>query len=207
MADQDKSADEGRAPRKAALALLDGVTAEGRLLPEMLAAGVLAALAPEDRARAQRLATEALRQIDSVDRLLKPYLTRNPPLAVRNVLRLGAVEIRGGAAPHGVVNAMVALVGQGKRTAPFKGLVNAVLRKVAEDPAAWDRLPAPRLPGWLRQPLVAAWGRPAVEAMEAVQALPPPLDLTPRGDAAELAEAVGGVVLPTGSVRLAMPGR
>ncbi|SMY08994.1 RsmB/NOP family class I SAM-dependent RNA methyltransferase [Flavimaricola marinus] len=202
MADQD-----GRAPRKAALDLLQGVTAEGRLLPELMAAGALSALPPEDRARAQRLAIETLRAIDRADRLLKPYLQRNPPLIVRNVLRLGVVEIVGGAAPHGVVNAMVGIVGQGKRTAQFKGLVNAVLRKVAADPAAWDKLPAPRLPGWLRQPLVAAWGRPAVETMEAVQAVAPPLDLTPKADPQAVAAAVGGIVLPTGSVRLASAGQ
>lgn len=202
MAQQD-----GRAPRKAALELLNGVTIDGRLLPELMAAGVLSALPPEDRARAQRLAIETLRGIDRADRLLKPYLQRNPPMTVRNVLRLGATEIVGGAAAHGVVNSMVDIVGRGKRTAQFKGLVNAVLRKIAADEGAWDRLPAPRLPGWLRQPLVAAWGRKTVEAMEAVQAVTPPLDFTPKGDADTVAAALGGEVLPTGSVRLTDAGR
>jgi len=35
----------------------------------------------------------------------------------------------------------------------------------------------------------------------------PPLDLTPKGDPAAIAAQVGGVVLPTGSVRVAHPGQ
>ncbi len=192
--------DAGLPARRAAHHLLDLVIIEGRLLPEALAAGALAHLPPEDRARAQRLALDTLRGIDRADRMLKPFLKKSPPETVRNVLRLGLVEICNGAAAHGVVNSCVEIVSRNKRTAPLKGLVNAVLRKV--DPADWATRPVPLLPGWLRQPLVAAWGKPAVVAMEAVQFAAPPLDLTAKGDPEKVAQATGGKVLPTGSVRL-----
>lgn len=198
----------GLPARRAAHRLLDQVTGEGRLLSELIGAGALAALDPADRARAQRLAVQTLRGIDRADRMLKPFLQKPPPLTVRNALRLGTVEICGGEAAHGVVNACVEIVGADPRTVRMKGLVNAVLRKVAASgPAGWDRLPVPMLPGWLRQPLVAAWGRAAVQAMEAVQFRAPPLDLTPRTDAAAVAAAVGGQVLPTGSVRIEAAGQ
>lgn len=198
----------GIAPRKAALALIAGVLRDGALMPELIAAGALAELPPEGRARAQRLAMDVLRGLERADRMLKPHVQKNPPLAVRNVLRLGAVEVAGGAAAHGVVNAMVEITAQGKRTKPYKGLVNAVMRKVAQGgPAAWAALPVPKMPGWLRQPMVAAWGRVSVEAMEAVQFAGAPLDLSVKGDAAAVAEAVGGAVLPSGSVRLAEAGQ
>ncbi len=198
----------GIAPRRAAHHLLQQVIEEGRLLSELLAGGALDHLPPEDRARAQRLAVETLRMLDRADRMLKPFLAKSPPVYVQNALRLGTVEIVQGAAAHGVVNAYVEIVGRNHHTARLKGLVNAVLRKVADaGPAAWDAMPLPLLPGWLRQPLVQAWGRNAVVAMEAVQARTPPLDLTAKGDAQAVADAVGGTVLPTGSVRLTDAGQ
>lgn len=200
--------DDGLAARRAALHLIGQATGSQRLLSESIAAGALERLTPPDRARAQRLATQALRQLPRADRALKPFLAKQPPLAVRNALRLGAVEIMEGAAPHGVVNAMVQIIGHGKRTQSYKGLVNAVLRRLGDqDPQAWAKLPVPKLPNWLRGPMVAAWGRDAVAAMEAVQAEAPPLDLTVKGDPAALAERLGAELLPTGSLRLREAGQ
>lgn len=194
--------------RRVAHHLLDQITGEGRLMPELLAAGVLDRLDPADRARAQRLTLDTLRGLERADRLLEKHLRKNPPLTVRNMLRLATVEICMGGDAHGVVNEAVAIVGQDKRTGALKGLVNAVLRKIAvEGPAAWAKLRVPRLPKWLRDPLVAAYGAPVVAAMEAVQFATPPLDLTARDDAAAVAAAVGGAVLPTGSVRIAGAGQ
>ena len=194
--------------RRVAHHLLDQITGEGRLMPELMAAGALDRLDPADRARAQRLTLDTLRGLERADRLLEKHLRKNPPLTVRNMLRLATVEICMGGDAHGVVNEAVAIVGQDKRTGALKGLVNAVLRKIAvEGPAAWAKLRVPRLPKWLRDPLVEAYGAPVVAAMEAVQFATPPLDLTAKNDAAAVAAAVGGVVLPTGSVRIAGAGQ
>ena len=79
--------------RTAALALLNGVLGEGRLLSELLPGlPALTRLQPADRAAAQRLATETLRGLERADRLLQHHLKKYPPLFVRNVLRLGTVE-------------------------------------------------------------------------------------------------------------------
>jgi len=192
----------GLAPRRAAVRLMDGVLGKGALLPEMLGkGGFLDNLDPSERARAQRLAVESLRWMDRADRMLGPFLQRKPELMVHNVLRLSVVELCvEGAAAHGVVNAAVAMVKADKTHHRASGMVNAVLRKI--DPAAWDKLPPSRLPKWLRKPLVADYGKKTVEAMEAAFVAGAPLDLTAKGDAAAVANAVGGEVLPTGSVRL-----
>lgn len=202
-------ADTGVQARKSAVWLLDQITGEEpRLMPELLAAGALDKLPPDDRARAQRLAMETLRGMERADRLLQKHLKKQPPLTVRNVLRLGTVELCQGGAAHGVVNAMVTIVSQHKRLGHLKGLTNAVLRKIAaQGPEAWGVLRAPRLPKWLRGPLVEAWGPEAMVAMEQAHFAGAPLDLTAKGDARALAEAVGGVLLPTGSVRLTQAGQ
>ncbi|WP_373354895.1 RsmB/NOP family class I SAM-dependent RNA methyltransferase [Pseudoroseicyclus sp. CXY001] len=196
---------QSQAPRRAALALLSAVLGEGRLIAEV-EERILAPLSPEDRARAARLAGEVLRGLPRADRLLAPHMEKRPPMAVLNLLRLGTVELASGGAAHGVVSDLVALAGAGKKTAGFKGMVNAVLRKLAEGaPEAWAAQPVPRLPGWLRKPLVKRYGAARVAAMEAAHEAGAPIDLTAKGDPAALAEATGGVLLPTGSVRLAGP--
>ena len=79
-----------------------------------------------------------------------------------------------------------------------------MLRKIAGAGAdGWAALPTPRLPKWLRKPLLADFGRATVEAIESAHAAGAPLDLTPKdGDATALADRLGGVALPGGSVRL-----
>lgn len=195
---------DGTTARSAALALLGAVLDEGAQLSQALEAegSPIAGLSPSDRARAQRLVLTTLRHIEAADRVLKPYLRKSPPDFVRNALRLGVVELAvDGGAAHGVVNAMVDIVRHGNRTGHMSGLVNAVLRKVAATPEPFAKLPAQRMPQWLRQPLVHRWGRDVVEAIEAVQAAAPPLDLTPK--AGFTLEAA--TLLPTGSLRLAGP--
>ncbi len=198
----------GLPARRTAHHLLMQITEDGRLMAELVAGGALARLGNDDRARAQRLATQALRGLDRADRMLKPYLKKTPPAHVMNALRLGVIELCSGEAAHGVVNAYVEIVARNKRTQAMKGLTNAVLRKIADEgPAGWDKRAIPLTPGWLRQPLVAAWGREAVAAIEAAHFAGAPLDLTAKADPEAVAAAVGGTVLPTGSVRVADAGQ
>jgi 16S rRNA (cytosine967-C5)-methyltransferase len=184
---------EGVVARATAVAILDGVLGEGRMLSDFDGAG----LAPADRARALRLAGAVLRHLEPADRVLDRHLRKAPPLTARNVLRLAVVELTQGAGAHGVVNAAVEILRKGRRTAHLAGLANAVLRALPEGDL-FAGLPPQRMPRWLRQPLVHAWGRDVVSAIEAVQAAEPPLDLTHRAGS----PAPEGGVLPTGSLRL-----
>lgn len=192
----------GLDPRRVALALLDAVTIEKRLLSEVLTKKT-AVLAFDDRARAQRLATECLRFMDRCDRMLGPYLSTLPAPHVMNALRLGVYEMcAAGEASHGVVNAYVSLVKENATAAHFKGLVNAVLRKVSGEVVKWETLPAPMMPKWLRKPLIADFGKATVAAMEVAQAKGAPLDLSVKADVVAVASATHGTVLTTGSVRV-----
>ncbi|MCX7286800.1 MAG: methyltransferase domain-containing protein [Rhodobacterales bacterium] len=187
---------EGVTARATAVAILDGVLGEGRMLSDFAGPD----LAPADRARALRLAGSVLRHLEPVDRVLAGHLRKTPPLTVRNTLRLAVVELADGAPAHGAVNAAVEIVRRGKRTGQLAGLVNAVLRALPEGAQA---LPPQKLPRWIRQPLVHAYGRDVVTAIEAVQMLEPPLDLTLRAGL----PAPEGELLPTGSLRLMSPGQ
>ena len=186
---------EGLLARQAALALLMGVLGDRQPLSDLNDGPILAKLPAAERARAQRLALTTLRQIEPTDRLLQTHLKREPPLLALNILRLAVTELQGGAAAHGVVNAAVEMVRKGQHVAALAGMINAVLRKV---PTGVELSGAvQKMPRWLRQPLVHAYGRDVVSAIEGVQAKAPPLDLTLNGGLHP-----EGVILPTGSLRV-----
>lgn len=191
--------------RKAAIDLLDQVLEQGRPLSEN---AQLDRLTPADRAAAQRLAAETLRGLERADRLLAPHLRKKPILRVQNILRLGAYELAQGGAAHGIINDLVDIAAAQKRSTSSKGLINAVLRKVADTaPEGWAKGRFPRMPRWLRDPLVAAWGPQAVADMERVHFEGAPLDITVKADPEGWAERLGGTLMPTGSVRLRAAGQ
>ncbi len=194
----DRSARMGA--REAALGLISAVLAEGRMLSQT---ALPEEISPGDRARAERLATETLRALGRIDRVLEPLLRKPPPLPVRNILRLAVLELSQGAAAHGVVNEAVGLARRDRKTQHLSGLINAVLRAVPL-PLDLEALPVPMLPRWLRQPLVHAWGRDAVLAIERVHTGVPPIDLTLRRRGGQHPE---GKMLPGGTLRLMSPGQ
>ncbi|OCX65804.1 16S rRNA methyltransferase [Thioclava sp. SK-1] len=195
--------------RRAALALIVGTLEDRESLAEQIAQEALDGLSPPERARAQRLATSVLRHLQDADAMLKPFLKRKPPTDVIALLRLTTVEICvEGVAPYGAVDAAVTLCrSAGQKLSAYSGLVNAVSRKVAEDRARWDTLPAPQLPSWLRGRLNSAYGKVDTQKIEVAHHAGAPVDLTVKSDAADWAERLEGEVLPTGSVRLAHVGQ
>ena len=179
--------------REAAFDLLSAVLDHRRQLDEALDA--LPALADRDRAAAHRLAAAVLRRMGTLDAVLEPLLRKAPPDPVRHVLRIGAAGLLVLATPsHAAVATAVALA-RARGLTPFAGLVNAVLRRVAEGgTATLADLDGPRLdtPAWLW----ASWGDEAREVALA-HAHEAPLDVTLK----EGQLPPGGTLLPTGSVR------
>ena len=121
--------------REAAFDLLSAVLDRRRPLEEALSA--LPQIAPRDRAAAHRLSAAVLRRMGTLDAVLEPFLRKEPPAQVRNVLRIGAAGLLLLSTPiHAAVATAVSLA-QARGLKPFAGLVNAVLRRVATDgPAA-----------------------------------------------------------------------
>lgn len=180
--------------RDAAFDLLTAVLDRHRPLEDALDA--LPEIPPRDRAAAHRLAAAVLRRMGTLDAVLEPLLRKQPPEPVRHVLRLGAAGLLLLDTPsHAAVATAVALA-RSRGLAPFSGLVNAVLRRVAQAGAtALQDLDSPRLdtPAWLW----ASWGAEA-RAIALAHQHEAPLDLTLRPGSAVPA---GGELLPTGSVR------
>jgi len=111
---------------------------------------------------------------------------------------------------HAAVSLAVTLANADRRTLAWAGFVNGVLRSLVRQRdailAGQDEV-ALNLPAWLRERWTAAYGAAAVRAIAAQLLVEPPLDLTVKSDAAGWAERLGGIVLPTGGVRLIPHGR
>ncbi len=194
--------------RVAAAELLIAVLDRGRALEDALTeTQSFAALEGRDRAFARALVTAALRRLGSVNAVLSRFLERPLPESAqhaRALLHIGATQLLVlGTPAHAAVGETVEAANTLRQARGFAKLMNAVLRRVAREGAAiWDSLPAGSdLPSWLFTRWRAAY---AEDAAKIAQALlnEPPLDLTLKSDTSAWAERLGGVLTPTGSVRL-----
>jgi 16S rRNA (cytosine967-C5)-methyltransferase len=207
----------GLATRRIAGDLLDGVLRRRRPLDEQLdgtgAHPGLAALSERDRALVRRLVATVLRRLGTLRHLLGFYLDRGLPAEaprVETALLLGATQILLLDVPnHAAVDLAVRLVRADRRAARYAGLVNAVLRRLAESgPQRLSGLDSAMLdtPGWLMARWVRSFGTETARAIARANAQEPALDLTVKTDPAHWAKVLGGHVLPTGSVRAAIHG-
>lgn len=198
--------------RAAAAHALGAILRRGRTLDQALgAAPGLEALAPRDAAFARLLLLTTLRRLGQIDAFLAGLMDRPLPArrgAVQDVLRLGVCQLAFlETAPHAAVASTVALA-HGRQLAPYRGLVNAVLRRASREHGAIQSLDAARLntPGWLWQSWTQAYGAARCRAIAEAHLSEPPLDLSPVGNAAEPAEELcatrGARRMPGGTLRL-----
>ena len=180
--------------RESAFDLLTAVLEHRRTLETALDA--LPSGLGRDRAAAHRLAAAVLRRMGTLDAVLERFLHKEPPEPVRNILRLGAAGLLLLETPsHAAVATAVALA-RARRLAPFAGLINAVLRRVATaGSSVLSELDTPRLdtPAWLW----TAWG-PSARVIATAHQHEAPLDLTLKPGTEP---PPGAMLLPTGSVR------
>ena len=187
--------------------MLDDVFARNAPLDESLAARLDSRLEPRDRAFARHLAATTLRRLGQIDALIAEYVSRPLPAAAhtaRNILRLGATQLIFLETPaHAAVHETVALAAA-RGAERYKGLVNAVLRRLAAEGAASAAAQdAPRLdtPDWLWRAWSAAYGEGTARRIAEAHLAEPPLDISARGDPAAWAARLEAELLPTGSLR------
>ncbi len=173
--------------RAVALGALGGVLDKRQTLDRALAGTPeFARLSPRDRAFARLLVATVLRRWGELDALIETALER--PLArsarsIHLILALGIAQMLIlGTPPHAAVDTSVRLAG-GVAGGGFRGLVNAVLRRMARDGAgllAGLDGPGLDMPGWLADICAQAYGAEATRAIARAHLIEPPLDLTLR---------------------------
>jgi 16S rRNA (cytosine967-C5)-methyltransferase len=200
----------GLAARRIAADILDGVLRRRIALDEMLsgknAHPGLPSLADRDRALMRRLTATVLRRLGTLRELVSGYLEKGFPSdapRAETILLLGAAQILWLEVPdHAAVDLSVRLAQADRRASRYAGLVNAVLRRVAQHGAtAHANSVSHDTPEWLLKRWTKTYGRDSARAIAAANGHEPALDLTVKSDAASWAERLRGRVLPTGTVR------
>ena len=200
----------GLAARRIAADILDGVLRRKIALDEQLSGKAahpgLAGLADRDRALMRRLTATVLRRLGTLRHLLGGFLDKGFPSdapRVETILLIGAAQILWLEVPdHAAVDLAVRLAQADRRAARYAGLINAVLRRVAQNRAT---APADNVsrdtPAWLLARWSKRYGGDTARAIAAANGHEPALDLTVKYDAESWAERLRGRVLPTGTVR------
>jgi len=200
----------GLAARRIAADILDGVLRRRIALDEQFsgknAHPGLPALAERDRALARRLTATVLRRLGTLRHLVGGYLEKGFPAdapRAETILLLGAAQILWLEVPdHAAVDLSVRLAQADRRAGRYAGLVNAVLRRVAQHgaTASFDDI-SRDTPEWLLKRWTGVYGSDTARAIAAANGHEPALDLTVKQDTESWAERLRGRVIPTGTVR------
>jgi 16S rRNA (cytosine967-C5)-methyltransferase len=203
----------GLAARKAAAKLLavvidaktplDGLTDNDNGHPHYLS------LDMRDRSLVRAILTTALRFRVSIGKLLSRRLERPLPpnaTALQHILHVAAAQILFLDIPDSAaVDLAVTHAKSDPRTARFAALVNGLLRSLARGK---DEELAPTLattldaPAWFADRLTSAYGKDKAVAILAMHTVEAPVDFSVKSNAELWAERFGGIVLPTGGVRV-----
>ena len=171
----------GSPARKVALDALERIEHHGAyanlVLPKLLSRS---GLSDRDRRFVTDLVYGTTRMRRACDFLVDRFVARPPVDRVRSALRLGAYQLAyGGVPPHAAVAETVAVTPRSAR-----GLVNAVLRRVSDQPLGPDDWPddATRLsvPDWIVERLTADLG--AERALAALATMNEAAEVTERPD-------------------------
>lgn len=215
MSAQDRA---GLKARRMAVGLLSAVLTDRRPFDdafERLASDErFADLEPRDRGFARAITAMTLRRKGQLSEIVKRFIEK--PLPDQRG-RLDAILLCAAAQliflkspPHAVINLSVFQVSEDPQARRFSRLANAVLRRISEQGAGIAALQDEALvntPEWLWNSWAKAYGAEEAALIATQHLAEPPLDLSVKSDAQGWAGKLGGVVLPTGSVRFAPKGR
>ena len=156
-----------KSARAVALDVLDRIDGDGAYANLALPAALdRSGLDGRDRRFATELVYGTTRMRRACDYLVDRFLARRPEARARNALRMGAYQLAFASVPaHAAVSETVDASPRRAR-----GLVNAVLRKVAETPVHWpDDATRLSVPDWVLDRLASDLGRdPALGALAAM---------------------------------------
>jgi len=213
-----KSSVRGGGARLAAIDLVEAVLITKTPLDERLAwsldRGPMKALEPRDRAFARAIAAMCLRRLGQIDALLETRLQKPLPSTAHNIrtlMRCSIAELAFlGTPPHATISTAVSLTGALDKGYHYKGLVNAVLRRISEDGAEEVKAQDAAIlntPSWLWESWNAAYGEDVARTIAEAHLAEPPLDISVKGDAKDWVKDLEAELLPTGSLRRESGGR
>ncbi|MFP1630733.1 RsmB/NOP family class I SAM-dependent RNA methyltransferase [Zhengella sp. ZM62] len=183
---------------------MDGLTDNENGHPDYLK------LEPRDRALVRAILMTALRHRRTIQAMIDKRLDRPLPAnasLLSHILHVGAAQMLFLSVPDSAaVDLAVSHAQADPRSRRFANLVNAILRSIQR---GGERARAAALhqtvdaPGWFMERLTDDYGAEKAAAIAAMHRQEAPVDFSVKSDPQGWAEKLGGIVMPTGSVRLA----
>ncbi len=200
----------GLGARRAALDVLSRIREGYPMDAALISTRTFGALEGSDRAFARHLVSTVQRYRGALDEVTGKYLDRplpNKAAEIVDILRLAAAQSLYLQTPdHAAVSTATELAGQKRELDGYKGLVNAISRKIAAaGPSVLEKLPMRvNTPGWLWRSWERAYGPQKAKAIAEAHQTEAPLDLSvkPGTDLEALAKEMSGKLLPMGTIRL-----
>lgn len=205
----------GYAARQVAVHCLSAILDRGHALDEAFdwASAKAGALEPRDRALARLIVLTVLRHKGELEAVVSSFLEKPLPADSGRLwpilLSAAAQLLLLDTPPHAAISLAVDQCRDDRKAYRFDRLTNAVLRRVSTsgreglsrvDPVSVN-IPAALLTRWRE-----AYGEERARDIAAASLREAALDLTVKADPVAWAERLGGVALPTGSVRLPRTG-
>ena len=190
--------------RRLAFAIVAEVLGTGISLDEALAR----ASGPDPDPLARAIAVTTFRRLGTIGAALHARMAQGlgPDERTFALLATGAAQILFLDVPdHSAVDLAVEIARRDPKLGHLAGLANAVLRRISRERVSVLEGAGPAIgdaPPWLAARWSAAYGKAGAEAIAAAHRLGAGVDVTVRNDPAGWADRLGGVLLPTGSVRL-----
>lgn len=209
----------GFVPRAAAVRVVAEVVHQRRALDDALdrafSMPIYSGMEQRDRAFSRLIVVTVLRRYGELDAVVRSFIDKplpeNQGLLWPILLSAAAQLLCLDTPPHAAISLAVDQTRADGGARRFDKLVNAVLRKVSvQGPAKLASLDGPRLntPDWAWKRWAEAYGEEQAHAIAAANLTEAALDISVKSSPAGWSERFeGGVVLPTGSVRLKSRGR
>lgn len=208
--EDSRPADDGRRARLIAATIIEDVLRRALPLDETLDRTLSASdLEPRDKGLVRAIVTVAVRHSGVIRKAIEarlangvwPKAGRFPALMIGAAAQLLYLDVP----DHAAVATAVDCIGEDRESRPFAKLANAVLRRIAREKdeilAAVDPL-RDDTPPWLAERWIFTYGADKAHAIAAAHGHEPSIDLWAKADPALWAEKLGGVLMPTGSIRL-----
>ena len=204
---------QGLAARSVAVRLITRVIDDGRNLDALCdrvnGLKEFLSLDLRDQGLARAIAVTALRNRNHIDLAMRTMMDRPPPKRARlliHSIHAALAQILFMDVPDSAaVNLGVTQISADERTARFKGLANAVLRRATREK---ERLLSEKFqttdpfPKWFSNRLRKDYGKKRLTTIAKAISQRPGIDITVKSNAADWADKLDGEVLPTGGIRL-----
>lgn len=208
----------GLASRQVAASLLAQVLQSKQpfddLFQRQCETGAMQGFAPRDRAWVRMIVATCLRRKGQIDDALARFMERPLPPKSGNaqaILSSAAAQLLFlETPPHAAIDLAVQCAQAYPASSRFKGLTNAVLRRLAEgghDILSSQNAARLNTPGWLWDRWSKTYGDDVALQIALAHLNEPPLDISVKADPQDWSARLGGHLVASGTIRLTNAGR